>query len=134
MPSNARPTPIASVIVIGYNQENFISQAILSVLTQNESRIECIFVNDGSTDCSLDLVCDIAGTDSRLRAFSISNSGPAKARNYGYSQVTNSSKYVCFLDGDDFLRPNFVEVCIDYLERHSRNPPGHHPIAVRSDL
>jgi glycosyltransferase involved in cell wall biosynthesis len=118
MPSKARPTPIASVIVIGYNQENLISQAILSVLTQNESRIECIFVNDGSTDCSLDLVRDIAETDSRLRAFSISNSGPAKARNYGYSQVTNSSKYVCFLDGDDFLRPNFVEVCIDYLERH----------------
>ena len=57
MPSPiARASPVASVIVVGYNQERFISQAILSVLTQSESRIECIFVNDGSTDCSLDIV------------------------------------------------------------------------------
>jgi glycosyltransferase involved in cell wall biosynthesis len=118
MPSVARADPVASVIVIGYNQANFISQAILSVLTQSNFRIECIFVSDGSTDCSLDIVRDIAETDSRLRTFSISNSGPSKARNYGYSQITNSSKYVCFLDGDDFLRPHFIEVCIDYLERH----------------
>jgi glycosyltransferase involved in cell wall biosynthesis len=88
------------------------------VLTQTESRIECIFVNDGSTDCSLDIVRAIAETDSRLRTFSISNSGPSKARNYGYSQISNTSKYVSFLDGDDFLRSNFIEVCIGYLERH----------------
>ena len=110
--------PIASVIVIGYNQQNFISQAILSVLAQSEPCIECIFVNDGSTDRSLDIAQDIAKTDSRLRTFSISNSGPSKARNYGYSQISDASQYVCFLDGDDFLRANFIEVCIDYLERH----------------
>src|SRR5262245_6422430 len=110
--------PIASIIVIGYNQQNFISQAILSVLAQSEPRIECIFVNDGSTDRSLGIAQDIAKADSRLRTFSINNSGPSKARNYGYSQISASSKYVCFLDGDDFLRPHFIEVCIDYLERH----------------
>ena len=110
--------PVASVIVIGYNQQNFISQAMLSVLAQSESRIECIFVTMAPTDRTLDIAQDIAKTDSRLKTFSISNSGPTKARNYGYSQISNSTKYVCFLDGDDFLRAHFIEVCIDYLERH----------------
>jgi len=111
-------SPVASIIVIAYNQQNFISDAIQSVLAQSESRIECIFVNDGSTDRSLDIAQDIAKTDLRLRVFSIRNSGPSKARNHGYSQISDSSKYVCFLDGDDFLRSHFIKSCIDYLERH----------------
>src|SRR5262245_23022854 len=110
MPSIPGTCPVASVIVIGYNQQNFISQAILSVLTQSEPRVECIFVSDGSTDQSLNIAHDIAKTDTRLKTFSISNSGPSKARNYGYSQISDSSEYVCFLDGDDFLRSNFIKV------------------------
>jgi glycosyltransferase involved in cell wall biosynthesis len=66
----------------------------------------------------LEIVRGIGETDTRLRTFSISNSGPSSARNYGYLQISDTSEYVCFLDGDDFLRPDFVKVCIDYLERH----------------
>jgi glycosyltransferase involved in cell wall biosynthesis len=104
--------------VVGYNQQKFISQAIESVLTQREHRIECIFVSDGSTDQSLEIARSMAETDPRLRVFSINNSGPSCARNFGFWQISDSSKYVCFLDGDDLLRPDFVEVCITYLERH----------------
>jgi glycosyltransferase involved in cell wall biosynthesis len=116
--SMKQANPVASVIVVAYNQERFISQAIESVLAQRETRIECIFVNDGSTDRSLEIVRNIAETDPRLRAYSINNSGPSNARNHGYSHINASSQYVCFLDGDDLLCPDFIGSCINYLERN----------------
>ena len=118
MSSIEQASPLASVVVVGYNQERFIAQAIESVLAQREPRIECIFVNDGSTDRSFEIVRNMANTNPRLRVYSINNQGPSNARNYGYSHISELSQYVCFLDGDDLLRPDFIGSCINYLERN----------------
>ena len=118
-PEGCAAAPRTSIVVIGYNQERYIAQSIESVLAQTDPNLECIFVSDGSTDRTLEIVSAIAARDPRLKVFEIPNGGPSNARNTGHSKVSPASRYVGFLDGDDLLYPRFVEACITYLENHA---------------
>lgn len=88
--------PLVSVIIPVYNCEQYVAQAIESVLKQNYRPIEIIVVDDGSTDGS-------AGVARRfnpyVRYHFQSNSGAGAARNRGIELATGS--YLAFLDADD---------------------------------
>lgn len=51
---------LVSVIVIGYNQQDYAPLAVNSVLTQTHRRLECIFVDDGSEDSTFERVQELA--------------------------------------------------------------------------
>jgi glycosyltransferase involved in cell wall biosynthesis len=95
--------PLVSVIVPAYNAEKFISVAVSSVVAQTYSALEVIVIDDGSSDSTKDIVNEIAANDSRVKCYSIKNSGRAAARNYGISKATGS--WFAFLDADDFWAP-----------------------------
>ena len=92
--------PLFSVIITNYNYGRFLPQAIESVLGQTYANVECIVVDDGSTDSSHDI---IAGY-SQVHAVYQQNQGQAQALRAGCRIARGD--IVISLDADDFLYPD----------------------------
>ena len=95
-----------SVIIPAYNVERFIKTAIDSALNQLEVN-EVIVINDGSTDKTLEIVELLQLSCSKVKIYQHKeglNKGRSATRNLGIQNAT--SKYIAFLDADDFYLPN----------------------------
>ena len=111
-------TPFFSVIIPLFNRENFITPTIQSVLNQTCSDFEVIVVDDFSTDNSVAVVEAIS--DSRVRIIKQPfNQERGAARNKGFEE--SKGKYICFLDSDDFFKPNHLATFFAEIEK--RNEP-----------
>lgn len=95
--------PELTVIVPVYNVLDYLDEAVDSILMQDVKELEVLFINDGSTDGSLDKLERIARVDSRVRVVSQFNCGAGAARNRGISLARGRS--LVFIDPDDFY-PN----------------------------
>lgn len=93
---------LVSVIIPAYNCEDFLAEAIESVLAQTYLPVEIIVVDDGSTDRSGDVAKGFK--DSGVRYFYQPNSGAGAARNQGTNLARGS--YFAFLDADDVWLPD----------------------------
>lgn len=102
-----------SVIIPAYNVEKYISKGIESVINQTYKNLEIIIVDDGSTDNTYNIVKKIANRDRRIKVFQKINGGVSSARNLGL-RVANS-KYVIFLDSDDWLEEDAIEYLMDLI-------------------
>lgn len=103
---------LVSVVIPCYNKGNFLSEAIESVLRQTYPHWEIIVVDDGSTDGS----GTVATRYPVVRYLRQANQGPSAARNTGL--WVSAGTYVVFLDADDRLLPNALEVGVRALEDH----------------
>lgn len=108
---NRDEKPRAAVVIIAYNDEAHIEQAIQSVCEQTEEKIEIICVNDGSTDSTYERMVRKGEEDTRIRVFTQPNRGPFGARYAGLMQAT--ADYILFLDSDDVLVPCAVQTACD---------------------
>jgi len=86
-----------SVVIPSFNSQATIAEAINSVLEQTHADIEVIFIDDGSTDQTVEILNSI--TDPRFQWTSQIHKGCAAARNHGVALAT--SDLLCFLDADD---------------------------------
>ena len=103
---------LISVIVPIYKVEQYIHRCIDSVLNQTFSDFELILVDDGSPD-SCGAICDkYAEKDSRVVVIHQKNGGLSAARNTGidWSFANSDSKWVTFLDSDDYWCERYLEV------------------------
>ena len=107
-----------------YNRAHLVGDAIASVLRQTMADLECVVVDDGSTDSTPALLESM--TDPRLRVILGRHAGVAAARNLGVDQA--HAPLVAFLDSDDLWRPDKLAHEVPYLDRHP------HVDAVFSDL
>ena len=94
---------LVSVVIPVYNGSAYLEQAIRSVLAQTYPHIEIIAVNDGSTDESAQI---LARVGTQVRVISQANAGVAAARNAGIANARG--EFICFLDQDDYWRPEKV--------------------------
>ena len=104
-----------SIIIPVYNVSSFIEKCIKSVVDQSFRDFECIIVNDGTKDNSIELVEGIIKGDNRFKVFHQKNQGQGMARNLGLKHA--QGKYICFIDADDFVEPNYLEVMYREIER-----------------
>jgi len=89
-----------SIIVPCYNAENYLPIMIASVEGQSHQNYELIIVDDGSTDCSLQIANDAAKINPSIKVIAQKNSGkPSIARNVGIK--VSSGDILTFLDADD---------------------------------
>ncbi len=102
-----------SVIIPVYNVAAYLPQCLESVLSQEDSDLEVILIDDGSTDGS-GAVCDgYALRDSRVRVIHQKNSGGAAAKNAGLRVA--SGEYLSFVDSDDYLEPGAYRYMLQVL-------------------
>jgi glycosyltransferase involved in cell wall biosynthesis len=108
--------PLVSIIITAFNQDKFISEAIESVLNQTYSNLECIIIDDGSIDMTKSICEKFAQQDNRVKYFVQENKGVSLARNKGFE--LSSGIFIQFLDGDDFLLPDKLQIQVDYMNNH----------------
>ena len=103
--------PKVSIIIPACNAEKTLAAALESALFQTLRDIEVICVNDGSTDCTLDILMSYMRRDSRLRGLSFNYSGGTVfARLIGIQNATGD--YIMHLDADDLLLPSACESAV----------------------
>ena len=96
-----------SVIIPVYNVEKYLNRCVDCVLGQTYQDFEIILVDDESEDRS-PLICDeYAQKDSRIKVIHQKNQGANLARGAGFK--ASVGEFVCFLDSDDYIEPNFLE-------------------------
>ena len=100
MPNNQNPD--ISVIVTVYNIEEYIAECLESILNQKGPSLECICVDDASTDGSYYILKRYSQKDARVKIIQNNrNMGLSSSRNIGFQKATG--KYLYNIDGDDFL-------------------------------
>ncbi len=102
--------PLVSVIVPVYNTERYLRRCLDSVMAQTYRNWECLCVNDGSPDRSSDILREYASKDSRIRVFTRENQGISCTRNFALQHA--EGEYLIFLDSDDSIHPQLLEICI----------------------
>jgi len=108
--------PKVSVIMPVYNSENYIKQAIDSILNQTYSDFELIIIDDCPQDKSMDVVNTFI--DDRIHIIHNKlNSGIAYSRNKGLEY--SSGKYIAIMDHDDISMKNRFVKQLEYLEKNS---------------
>jgi glycosyltransferase involved in cell wall biosynthesis len=97
--------PFFSVVIPLYNKENYVENALKSILNQTFIDYEVLIVNDGSTDKSVDKVIPFLSEKIQLIHHS-ENKGLSATRNTGIEKA--STNYITFLDADDLWKPTFL--------------------------
>jgi glycosyltransferase involved in cell wall biosynthesis len=103
--------PLVSVVIVCYNQAEFLGEAIESALRQSYRALDVLLVDDGSTDDT----AEIASRYPKVRYIRQHNRGLASARNTGLRHSTG--EYVVFLDADDRLLPRAIEAGLRCIQR-----------------
>lgn len=109
-----------SVIIPCYNEENYIDRCFESLKNQTIGieQMELIFVNDASTDSSLEhlLSFEEQYPDSVVVVSLEENQGLGAARNIALEYAT--APYIGYVDGDDFVSEDMYEIMVDAIEKH----------------
>lgn len=108
--------PKISIVIPCYNAEKYIRETLDCLQKQTIEDWECVIVNDGSTDNSLEILKEYSAKDPRYKYIDKENGGPSIARNTAIA--ASSGKYILPLDADDLIAPTYAEKAIAYLESH----------------
>lgn len=110
-----------SIIIPIYNVSKYIERCLRSALDQTWKDLEIILVNDCTPDDSMDIVRNVLETSSRIDIVTIlkheRNRGLSAARNTGIRQAAGD--YLYFLDSDDYIPANSIELLADAAIRHN---------------
>jgi poly-beta-1,6 N-acetyl-D-glucosamine synthase len=98
--------PLVSIIVPAYNEEITGVKTVENLLRSNYNKFEIIFIDDGSTDKTYELIKARFDGNDKVKIFTKPNSGKAASLNYGISHA-NGEIMVC-IDADTILDTNAV--------------------------
>lgn len=98
---------LITVVIPIYNVEKYLERCIKSIINQTYKNIEILLVNDESPDNSKEIMEKYKENDKRIKCFYKKNGGLSDTRNYAINIA--SGKYICFIDGDDYIENTFVE-------------------------
>jgi glycosyltransferase involved in cell wall biosynthesis len=107
------PDPRISIVIPTYNHQEYIGQAIQSVLEQTYQNYEIIVIDDGSQDNTREVVAKFGD---RVRYIWQKNQGLSGARNTGIK--ISAGKYIGLLDSDDLYEPDFLVTLIQILDNN----------------
>ncbi len=108
---------LVSVIMPSYQAEEYIRDAVSSVISQTYESWELIIVDDASEDGTFAIASEMAEKEPRIRLFrNDTNLGSAGARNRAIEAA--KGKLLAFLDSDDLWDPAFLERQVDFLQTH----------------
>lgn len=108
-------TPLVSVLMTSYFREDFIQEAIESVLASTYENFELIIVDDCSKDKTVEIARSYAARDARVKVYvNERNLGDYPNRNKAASYATG--KYLKYIDADDYIYPWGLELLVKMME------------------
>ena len=111
----SRDIPLVSVIMPVFNAEQFVEQAIASILAQSYKKLEFLIIDDGSKDSTVEKI--IQFKDSRIRLLTNEkNLGIAASLNKGI--VESKGKYIARMDADDISLQDRIEKQCNFMEEN----------------
>lgn len=107
-----------TVLLPVFNAQEYIAEAVTSVLSQTYNDYELIIINDGSIDGSLDAIDKLIDGDSRVKVLNKKQSGIIDSLNIGIE--VSDSQYIARMDADDICSPVRFQVQADILRGNPR--------------
>ena len=109
-----------SIIIATYNRGHFIAESLRSIVNQTHTNWECIIIDDGGNDNTVEVLAPFLDQDDRI-SFQLRKpeyqKGLPGSRNYGLDLATGD--YIIFFDDDDVIHPRNLELCVKELEDNS---------------
>jgi len=108
--------PKVTIIMATYNRAHFIVETLQSIQKQTFLNWECLIIDDGGTDNTLDVISPILNSDPRFSYHKRSEKyvkGLPGSRNYGLDLA--KGEYIIFFDDDDIVHPQNLELCTKEL-------------------
>lgn len=108
--------PKVSIIIATYNREKYFLETLLSIQKQTFSDWECLIIDDGSTDKTVEIIMPLLEQEPRFRYFlrpEHYKKGTSGSRNYGLDLA--KGEYIIFFDDDDIVHPQNLELCVAEL-------------------
>lgn len=119
----SKTTPLVSVLMTAYNREDYIANAIESVLESTYENFELIIVDDCSTDRTLEIAKGYEAKDKRIKVYkNETNLGDYPNRNKVASYA--QGKYLKYCDSDEELYPYSLDIMVSCMERFPESPLG----------
>jgi glycosyltransferase involved in cell wall biosynthesis len=106
-----------SIIIPMYNRASLLPETLDSILAQTYANWECILVDDGSTDETINVARSYACRDSRFRVYSRPSNvrkGANACRNYGFS--LSDGEFIQWFDSDDLMNSSLLQSTLDVFE------------------
>jgi len=110
--------PLVSIIILNYNGKRFLNECLSTVFRTKYPNFEVIFVDNASTDKSLDFVNKVFAENKRLKIIrNRKNLGFGPANNVGFKHARGD--YIAFLNNDTSVEPEWLATLVDALENDS---------------
>ena len=117
MKNKTENLPLISVIIPVYNGEKYINQLYTYVNNQDYTNLEIIFINNNSTDGTVDIINRLNEKDDRIILCNEYKQGAGAARNRGVA--ISQGDYITFFDVDDTYSKNKISVLYNVLKKHN---------------
>ena len=111
---------LVSIVIPAYNREDLISETLDSILVQSYKDWECLIVDDGSTDNTVEVVNKYVQQDNRIKLYerpSTKLKGANACRNIGLKE--SQGAYIVFFDSDDLMTENHLEVKFNAIVKYN---------------
>lgn len=111
--------PRISIIIPVYNRAHLISETLDSIIRQSYENWECIVVDDGSTDNTLEVVKEYENKDFRIKGFKRPQSyikGANSCRNFGFDK--SRGDFIIWFDSDDLMHEDHLNFKIDAIAKN----------------
>ena len=111
-----KEAPLVSVLMTAFNRQNFIEEAIESVLSSTYTNFELIVVDDCSTDNTVAVAQKYAERDKRIKLF-VNNKNIGQFQNRNKAASLANGIYLKYVDSDDIIYPHCLQVMMDSMQK-----------------
>lgn len=105
---------LVSIIIPAYNVDEYLEECVKSLLSQTYKNYEIIIIDDGSTDQTYRVACNLSSDNKKIKLLHQKNQGVSVARNIAMQNA--DGEYFIFVDADDVVAPRYVETLVTYLK------------------
>lgn len=108
--------PTVTIIMATLNRAHLIKETIISIQNQNYKNWECLIIDDGTSDNTIEVIAPILQQDLRFQFLKRPDSykkGLPGCRNFGLDLA--KGEHLVFFDDDDIIHPDNLKICLDYI-------------------
>jgi len=113
-------SPLVSVFITSYNQEDFIGEAVKSVAEQDYQNVQIVISDDGSTDSSPLILKELSKKYPKKIEIHLHKENRGSTWNHNYAFQHCWGEYICYFDGDDIMLPGKIRKQLEFMRQHPK--------------